>query len=83
MAEKVQDHRLGQIGGIDTKVCAITGKEASNGMQRISLGDGWYFRVVPVRMRYEEGYVDAELIKKMRSLIPAQEKSVKKDEAKL
>ncbi len=64
MAE--QNPKLGKIGGVDTKQCAVTGKEATNGMMRFSLGNGWYFRVIPSRI----SHVDEAFIEKMKALIP-------------
>lgn len=72
-----QDPRLGRIGGIDTKECAVSGTEAHSGMTRFSLGNDWYFRVKASRVNQ----VDSAFIAKMRALIPA-EKTVKKAEAK-
>lgn len=74
-----QDKRLGKIGGEDTKVCAKTGMEATAGMVRVSLGDGWYFRVLPKAVRL----VDEAFIAEMKALIPASpvEKVAKKVEA--
>lgn len=81
MAEKkkpTQDPRLGQIGGIDTKVCAVTGTEVSAGMQRFSLKNGWYFRAKPSRIRN----VDEAFIASMQALVPSDSKeSPKKVEA--
>lgn len=77
MASKGQDPKIGHIQHADTKVCAITGQAVSDGMQRFSLRDGWYFRVKPSRVRD----VDDALKASLEALIPVSEK-VKKDEVK-
>lgn len=67
------DKRLGKIEGTDTKVCAVTGQPVSAGMIRYSLGNGYYFRVMPRAQRL----VTDEFIQTMADLIPTKTSSKK------
>ena len=66
MSKLKLDPRLGLIGGVDTKVCAITGKPVSSGMIRYSLGNGYYFRVFPSK----QSMVTDDLKQELQALIP-------------
>lgn len=71
-----QDPRIGQIGGTDTKLCAVTRQAVSDGMQRFSLRDGWYFRVKASRVRFANENLEA-LKAELEALIPMTEKAKK------
>lgn len=71
-----QDARIGQINGVDTKVCAVSGKDVSAGMIRYSLGNGYYFRVYP---RYQS-QVTEKLTNDLKSLISKTPKTKKVSE---